>query len=105
MVRRESAGIRRYCHLATGNYNVNTSGIYGDFGLFTCRESFGDDLTDLFNLLTGYTRPQAFHHLLVAPTSMREGMIERDTARSGTRSGGQAGQNHRQDQTVWLTRP
>ena len=77
VVRRENGGIRRYCHLATGNYNVNTSGIYGDFGLFTCRESFGDDLTDLFNLLTGYTRPQAFHHLLVAPTSMREGMIER----------------------------
>ena len=77
VVRRENGGIRRYCHLATGNYNVNTSGIYGDFGLFTCRESFGDDLTDLFNLLTGYTRPQTFHHLLVAPTSMRDGMIER----------------------------
>ena len=77
VVRRENDGIRRYCHLATGNYNVNTSGIYGDLGLFTCRESFGDDLTDLFNLLTGYTRPQAFHHLLVAPTSMRESMIER----------------------------
>ena len=77
VVRRESDGIRRYCHLATGNYNVNTGGIYGDFGLFTCRESFGDDLTDLFNLLTGYTRPQAFHHLLIAPTSMREELIER----------------------------
>ena len=77
VVRRESDGIRRYCHLATGNYNVNTGGIYGDLGLFTCRESFGDDLTDLFNLLTGYTRPQSFQHLLIAPTSLREGMIER----------------------------
>ena len=76
VVRRESDGIRRYCHLATGNYNVNTSGIYGDLGLFTCRESFGDDLTELFNLLTGYTRPQHFHHLLIAPTNLRDGLVE-----------------------------
>ena len=76
VVRRESDGIRRYCHLATGNYNVNTGGLYGDLGLFTCRESFGDDLTELFNLLTGYTRPQHFRHLLIAPTNLRDGLIE-----------------------------
>ncbi len=58
VVRQESDGIRRYCHLATGNYNARTGGIYGDFGLFTCRESFGEDVTELFNMLTGYTRPR-----------------------------------------------
>src|SRR5262245_20415244 len=77
VVRQEADGIRRYCHLSTGNYNVRTAGIYGDVGLFTCRESFGEDLTELFNLLTGYTRPRGFHHLLVAPTELRDGMIAR----------------------------
>ena len=72
VVRQEADGIRRYCHLATGNYNVRTAGIYSDLGLFTCRETFGQDLTELFNLLTGYTRPQKFHHLLLAPLGLRE---------------------------------
>ncbi len=77
VVRQESDGIRRYCHLATGNYNVRTGGLYGDLGLFTSRESFGEDLTELFNLLTGYTRPRGFHHLILSPDGMREGMIQR----------------------------
>ena len=88
VVRQEIDGIRRYCHLATGNYNVRTAGIYSDLGLFTCRESFGEDLTELFNLLTGYTRPQKFHHLALAPTGLREhfiGLIQNETeqARAG----------------------
>ena len=77
VVRQEADGIRRYCHLATGNYNVRTGGLYADVGLFTMRESFGEDLTELFNLLTGYTRPHRFHHLLLAPSGLRQGMIER----------------------------
>ena len=77
VVRQEADVVRRYCHLATGNYNVRTSGVYGDFGLFTCRESFGEDLTELFNLLTGYTRPRAFQHLLVAPADLRPGLVAR----------------------------
>ena len=77
IVRQEGDRIRRYCHLATGNYNVRTGGIYGDVGLFTCRETFGEDLTELFNLLTGYARPRGFHHLLVAPLAMREAFLER----------------------------
>jgi polyphosphate kinase len=77
VVRQEPDAIRRYCHLATGNYNVRTGGIYGDFGLFTCRESFGEDVTELFNMLTGYTRPRRFRHLLVAPSSLRDGFRER----------------------------
>jgi polyphosphate kinase len=77
VVRQETDGLRRYCHLATGNYNVRTGGVYGDLGLFTCRDSFGEDLTALFNLLTGYTRPRGFHHLLLAPTDLREGLVHR----------------------------
>jgi polyphosphate kinase len=76
IVRQEADGIRRYCHLATGNYNARTSGIYSDIGLFTCRETFAEDLTELFNLLTGYTRPQEFHHLLLAPVGLRERFID-----------------------------
>jgi polyphosphate kinase len=76
VVRQEADGIRRYCHLATGNYNARTSGVYSDVGLFTCRETFGEDLTELFNLLTGYTRPQKFHHLLLAPMGLREHFVE-----------------------------
>ena len=88
VVRQEADGIRRYCHLATGNYNVPTSGVYSDLGLFTCRETFGEDLTQLFNFLTGYARPQRFHHLLLAPTELRESFVsyirrEADHARAG----------------------
>ena len=77
VVRQEPDGIRRYCHLATGNYNVRTGGIYGDFSLFTCRESIGEDVTELFNMLTGYTRPRRFRHLLMAPTGMRDAFQQR----------------------------
>jgi polyphosphate kinase len=88
VVRQESDGIRRYCHVATGNYNVRTAGVYSDLGLFTSRESFGEDLSQLFNLLTGYTRPDGFHHLLLAPGGLRDGLVERirreaDHARAG----------------------
>lgn len=88
VVRQEADGIRRYCHLATGNYNVRTAGIYSDLGLFTCRETFGEDLTELFNLLTGYTRPQKFNHLLLAPLALREHLLsqirkETEHARAG----------------------
>jgi polyphosphate kinase len=87
-VRQEADGIRRYCHLSTGNYNIRTGGIYSDLGLFTSREDFGEDLTEVFNLLTGYTRPQKFHHVLMAPMRLREHfirMIEREAeqARAG----------------------
>jgi len=77
VVRQEADGIRRYCHLATGNYNVRTGAVYGDLGLFTSRASFGEDLTELFNLLTGYTRPPGFRHLLLAPTDLRDELAER----------------------------
>jgi polyphosphate kinase len=88
VVRREPDGIRRYCHVATGNYNVRTGGVYADLGLFTCRDSFCEDLTELFNLLTGYMRPRTMNHLLVAPTDLRRALVARirreaDHARTG----------------------
>jgi polyphosphate kinase len=83
VVRQESDGIRRYCHLATGNYNARTAGVYSDLGLFTSRESFGEDLTQLFNLLTGYTRPTSFHHLLLAPGGLRDGLVDRIRREAG----------------------
>jgi polyphosphate kinase len=88
VVRQEADGIRRYCHLSTGNYNIRTATVYSDLGLFTSRESIGEDLTELFNMLTGYTQPRTFNHLLVAPTDLRDGLVERirreaDHARAG----------------------
>jgi len=88
VVRQETDGIRRYCHLSTGNYNARTAEIYSDLGIFTCRETFGEDLTELFNLLTGYTRPQKFHHLALAPIGLRNHFIalinkETENARAG----------------------
>ena len=77
VVRQETDGIRRYCHLATGNYNIRTSGVYEDFGLFTARDELGQDVSELFNMLTGYTRPRGFQHLLVAPAGLRDGLVAR----------------------------
>jgi polyphosphate kinase len=77
VVRREGDGIRRYVHLGTGNYNPRTSRIYTDFGLFTCQPEIGADLTDLFNVLTGFAAPAGYRKLIVAPNGMREAFIQR----------------------------
>ncbi|MCC6985931.1 MAG: polyphosphate kinase 1 [Anaerolineales bacterium] len=74
VVRKEGEGIRRYLHLATGNYNAVTSRIYEDFGMFTCDEDMGADSTDLFNYLTGYSTKKSYKKLLVAPVNLREQM-------------------------------
>src|SRR5580698_5273150 len=76
VVRREGDVIRRYCHLATGNYNPTTARLYTDLGLFTCDEEIGADATDLFNYLTGYSRKKTFRKLLVAPLNLRQRMEE-----------------------------
>ncbi|MBX7161476.1 MAG: polyphosphate kinase 1 [Acidimicrobiia bacterium] len=88
VVRQERDGIRRYVHLGTGNYNASTAGLYEDLGLFSTRPEYGADLTDLFNFLTGYSRQREFRTLLVAPYSLRRGLMERiererDAALSG----------------------
>jgi polyphosphate kinase len=72
VVRQEGEGIRRYIHLATGNYNANTARIYEDMGIFTCDEAIGADTSDLFNYLTGYSTKQDYQKLLVAPVNLRQ---------------------------------
>ncbi len=83
VVRKEGEGIRRYLHLATGNYNAVTSRIYEDIGVFTCDEDMGADATDLFNYLTGYSTMQDYKKLLIAPVNLRqqiEKLIKREIA-------------------------
>ncbi|WP_459957217.1 RNA degradosome polyphosphate kinase [Nocardia sp. IFM 10818] len=77
VVRREGATIRRYCHIGTGNYNPKTARLYEDVGLLTAAPEIGADLTDLFNSLTGYSRKANYRNLLVAPSGVRAGIIER----------------------------
>jgi polyphosphate kinase len=77
VVRREGSTIRRYCHIGTGNYNGKTARLYEDVGLLTASPDIGADLTDLFNSLTGYSRKVSYRNLLVAPHSIRKGIIER----------------------------
>ncbi len=77
VVRREGSTIRRYCHIGTGNYNGKTARLYEDVGLLTAAPDIGADLTDLFNSLTGYSRKVSYRNLLVAPHSIRTGIIER----------------------------
>ena len=91
VVRREGELIRRYCHLATGNYNPVTARLYTDVGLLTSDEQIGADATDLFNYLTGYSHKKSFRKLLVAPINLRqrlEELIEREieVQRNGGRS-------------------
>lgn len=74
VVRREGDQIRRYVHLGTGNYNATTARLYTDLGMFTCDEQIGEDVTDLFNHLTGYSAKKTYRKLLVAPHSLRPGL-------------------------------
>ena len=81
VVRQEGDHIRRYVHLATGNYNHLTSSVYEDIGLFTSDEAIGADATDVFNYITGYSNQSEYRKLLVAPVNLRkklEGLIERE---------------------------
>jgi polyphosphate kinase len=81
VVRKEGEHIRRYLHLGTGNYNLGTSHVYEDIGLFTCDPEIGSDVTDLFNYLTGYSAKKDYRKLLVAPLNLRErfeALIERE---------------------------
>ena len=83
VVRREQDGLRRYVHLGTGNYNVSTSRVYTDLGMFSCRPELGADISDLFNYLTGYSKQRHYRKLLVAPVNLRSGittLIRREIA-------------------------
>lgn len=72
VVRREEDGIRRYVHLGTGNYNDSTAKLYTDCGIFTCKESIGEDATAVFNMLSGYSEPLAWNELVLAPYWLRD---------------------------------
>ena len=76
VVREEPEGIRRYCHLGTGNYNSNTARLYEDVGLLTADPAIGADLTDLFNYLTGYSRRVDYRRVEVAPSGLRTRMLD-----------------------------
>ena len=81
VVRREDEGIKRYVHLGTGNYNDSTAKIYTDMGLFTCDEAIGSDATAVFNMLSGYSEPEQWNKLLVAPYWLKDAfysMIDRE---------------------------
>jgi polyphosphate kinase len=77
VVRQEGGQIRRYAHIGTGNYHPKTARVYEDFGLLTADPEVGADLTDLFNVLSGYSRQTSYRRLLVAPHGVRGGIIER----------------------------
>ncbi len=77
VVRREEDGIRRYVHLATGNYNSQTARVYTDIGLFTCNQDFAEDVSELFNYLTGFCEVSNWRKLVVAPTRMLAFMVEK----------------------------
>jgi len=77
VVRQEGSRLRRYAHIGTGNYNPKTARSYEDLGLLTCDPNVGEDLTHLFNRLSGYSRMTTYRRLLTAPNGLRDGLIER----------------------------
>ena len=88
VVRREPEGIRRYVHIGSGNYNSKTARLYTDFGLLTCDPEIGADVSELFNLLTGFSRQREYRKLLVAPANLKDRLLdlirrEADHARAG----------------------
>ena len=88
VVRGEEDGIRRYVHLGTGNYNDQTAKLYTDIGMFTCKESYGEDATAVFNMLSGYSEPAGWNRLIVAPLWLKDKFLylinrERENALNG----------------------
>jgi polyphosphate kinase len=105
VVRQEAGQIKRYAHIGTGNYNNKTARLYEDFGLFTADPDICADLTDLFNVLTGYSRQTSYRSLLVAPHGVRLGLIERiereaNHARAGRYARIQIKTNHLVDEQI-----
>jgi polyphosphate kinase len=90
IVRRESSGLRRYVHIGTGNYHAATARLYEDIGIFTADEDIAADVADLFNFITGFGRPQRFRKLLVAPFTLRSGLVEEIRKVAAAAANGQA---------------
>ncbi|MBA8926028.1 polyphosphate kinase [Kutzneria viridogrisea] len=105
VIRQEGSTIRRYCHIGTGNYNPKTARLYEDVGILTAEPTIGADLTDLFNVLTGYARQDTYRSLLVAPYGVRRGIVQRiereiEHARAGRASGVRLKMNSLVDEQV-----
>ncbi len=89
VVREEADGsLRRFCHIGTGNYHSKTARLYEDFGLLTANRTVGEDVTDLFNHLTGYSRRTDYRRLLVAPEGVRTGLVQRIEAQVAEQEAG-----------------
>ncbi|MEI8051198.1 MAG: polyphosphate kinase 1 [Actinomycetes bacterium] len=88
VLRREGDQIRRYCHIGTGNYNSRTARVYEDVGLLTASEDIANDVGDLFNFLTGFSRHSSYRELLVSPATLRAGLIERIEAQAALGAAG-----------------
>jgi polyphosphate kinase len=91
VVRREEGGIRRYVHLATGNYNAGTSRIYTDVGIFSCDPDLGEDVTEVFNSLSGFAKVSNYRKLAVAPTTLAERVLEKIEAQTARARAGKPG--------------
>ena len=91
VVRQEGGRLRRYAHIGTGNYNPKTARQYEDLGLLTCDPMVGDDLTHLFNRLSGYSRTTTYRRLLTAPNGLRDGLVERIGSEAQKVSSGRRG--------------
>jgi polyphosphate kinase len=105
VVRREEDGLRRYAHVGTGNYNAVTARLYEDFSLFTADEDTTADLADLFNYMTGFSRPQRFRKILVAPFNMRQSLVAHiracaDAAGAGKKARIRLKVNHLADEEI-----
>ena len=77
MVRKDYDGLRRYAHIGTGNYHADTARLYTDLGMLTCDESIGQDLTELFNYLTGYSPPPSYRKILAAPYTLKQALVDK----------------------------
>ena len=88
VIRQEGGQLRRYCHVGTGNYNPKTARYYEDYGLLTARESVGEDLTKLFNQLSGYAPEAEFRSLMVSPNGVRQGLLMRIEREMANRAAG-----------------
>ena len=91
VIRQEGSTLRRYCHIGTGNYNPKTARFYEDLGLLTSRQSVGEDLTKLFNQLSGHTQAPQYNSLLVSPNGVRQGLTERIRREIAHQQAGKAG--------------
>ena len=91
VIRQEGSTLGRYCHIGTGNYNPKTARFYEDLGLLTSRQSVGEDLTKLFNQLSGHTQAPQYSSLLVSPNGVRQGLTERIRREIAHQQAGKAG--------------